>query len=84
MCVAPARKKIREMNGIEGSYLIDCLITCCPCTALCALCQVLGEKRVRACATERGAHLAYPRPRTTTVPEDHDHGDATRLHFKFD
>ena len=51
LCLAPARGKIREMNGIEGSSMNDCLVMGCPCTAPCALCQVLGEKHVRVRAT---------------------------------
>jgi len=44
--MGPARGKIREMHGIEGSCCGDWFITCC-CGAL-ALCQVLGEKSAGA------------------------------------
>ena len=61
MIAGPARGKIREMNGIEGSPMNDCLIMCCSCTSACALCQVLVEKHVRAlngaqCSTVRARH----------------------------
>jgi len=41
----PLRQKVRMMRGIRGSICGDCLVSCCPCTVPCTLCQMAREMK---------------------------------------
>ena len=71
---APARAKVREMHGIQGSMIMDVLSVClCP---MCAICQVLEltthAKRQRRLVETRADDLKTPRFSTFLLLQLHN------------